>query len=250
MDQIVYKIPGLDFQEIDQEEDLLFLSRQDYKFLVPLKHLENLLGFLAQDFYCKEYKGEAVFHYHNTYFDTEDYKFFNLHRQGKYSRIKIRVRDYKNGRRSRYVECKKKERGFLTNKVREQLPPAQDAHQALHSQMIQNSLQDYHLTPEDLTREIYTSYDRISLRAKNGQMRVSIDFNLQAGRPNEPEKLVMSDHMVVELKSNKYPSKIISFLKSEFGVRETKFSKYCVSLCKLEKTVKKNKWKQVLKHYH
>ncbi len=246
---VVKSVPNLRFQDVDKEADLLFLSRQDYKFLVPLQHLEGILKFLAEDYYCKSYNDECVFKYHNTYFDTEDYKFFNLHRQGKYKRIKIRVRDYKNGKKSKFIECKRKERGFLTTKRRQEIASDTDFEDALDQSIVREDLAPYGLEAGDLSRLTHTVYDRISLRSKDGRTRISLDFNLESGEEGVGLRPIVSDHLILEVKSNDYPKDIIAFLRSKFKVREANFSKYCVSLCVLNPELRRNKWKQVVKRY-
>jgi len=249
MQRILNKITGLEFKGSDHTEDLLFLSRQDYKFLVPMNCLEDLLHFLKVDFFCNQFEEECIFHYHNIYFDTQDYKFFNLHRQGKYNRIKVRIRNYKNGKIGRYLECKSKYRGTFTIKQRQRLKGKSDNIHQLKSNILTENLKRYNLTAKDLVNKVETSYNRIRLTAKGGDTRISIDFDLEAGLNDQKMQHITPNHLILEVKSNKFPKKIIRFLKSELGIRETNFSKYCVSLCKLNDTLKHNKWKQILKHY-
>lgn len=107
MKKIVKNIDGLKFVNIQNKEDSLFLSRTDYKFIIPLNLITDTINYLKKDFFCHKYKENCIFQYHNIYFDTDDFKFFNLHRQGKYNRIKIRVRNYKTGKKIAILSAKK-----------------------------------------------------------------------------------------------------------------------------------------------
>ncbi len=249
MQKIINNIDGLSFTGLKAKKDQYFLSRKDYKFLIRLESLENVLNCLKADFFCNEYEEGYIFKYRNIYFDTKDYKFFNLHRQGKYNRIKIRIRNYENGTKNRFLECKRKSKGEQTIKERIEINKSMDDSESINCDTVRDHLKKYKLTPKDLINKTEISYNRINFIEKKNKMRASIDFSVTAKLNEGKGRKIIPNHFILEIKSKKYPKKIINLLRNTFSIREEDFSKYCVSLCILQKDLKKNKWKQILKKY-
>ncbi|MBN2087936.1 polyphosphate polymerase domain-containing protein [Candidatus Peregrinibacteria bacterium] len=249
MQKIVKNIDGLDFVGIQKGTDSLFLSRKDYKFVLPVEKMEDVISYLKTDFFCNEFEEECVFQYHNIYFDTNDFKFFNQHRQGKYNRIKIRIRNYKNGKQNSFFECKRKVNGENTKKERVKIDAGQSHENTLRSNIALKHLDRYNLNSTELSQKTHITYNRISFVSKLSDIRISIDFDLCAKLGEGENKEIIPGFFILEVKSSKYPGKIISTLIRNFKTRKVSFSKYCVSLCKLNRELKQNNWKQVLKKY-
>lgn len=249
MQEIIKKVEGLIFKEISHEENPFYASRLDYKFIIPVQSLEALLNFLKDDFVCYKHGEEAVFKYHNTYFDTEDDLFFHLHRKGRVRRLKIRIREYRNGKINRYLECKKKGRGGVTSKERESINFSTDLEQVLNSEMVRRNLEEYGLKTSDLKQKIELFYDRLSFSAKDGSVRITLDQDIKAKSTDGREVEVLPGYMVLEMKADVEPRAIIRFVKKELRVREIDFSKYCIALCQLFPGLKSNRWKPIFKKY-
>jgi len=192
-------------------------------------------------------ENQPVQEYRNVYFDTKDYMFFNLHRKGKYNRLKIRIRQYQNEVPMTFIECKQKVKGRHTRKERKPIPKIDS--QAMREWFLQKHLRKYELTPEDLERQTEISYQRISLIAKDLMSRATIDFQIKAQNQNQCQIELIPDHCIFEIKQRGYPKEMIKILQSNFRLRQTPFSKYCVALCMLDSSVKDNKWRRFIKRY-
>ena len=245
------KDPLKEFQTMDMAEffklkDPLSDSRKEHKFLLPIEVVPEFLEFIRSEYFLITDGESPVHHYQTVYFDTADYKFFNLHRQGKYNRIKVRLREYKTLQANSFIECKRKVKGRKTHKYRIRIQNISDHH--LNHDFIRENLQEHGLKVEDLSHTLKMSYDRIFLYAKNGQRRISIDYDLVAKTESSEPLGIVPGYAILEIKEEGLPHKIIRYLKREHGIRQTSFSKYCVALCLLEPGLKINKWKQTLKH--
>ena len=249
MQKAIKGLRSVHIKNVLRKEDDLFLSRQDHKFVVPKKHIRNILKFLKTDFSYIHFGNGFICKYHNIYFDTDDYKFFNLHRQGKYNRIKIRTREYKNGIQNKFLEFKKKVRGIKTEKKRIQLDANFSSPKLLNQSFVTENLKKYKLQAGDLKKETEIFYKRISLIAKDLQSRITIDFDICVCNKKSDLIKIMPEYFILEVKSKKYPKSISQFLRKEYKIREESFSKYCIALCLLEDKLKKNKWKTLLKKY-
>jgi len=238
---------GLHLEKILQKKDELFSTRKEFKFIIPLDKLSPVINFLQQDFFCSHFGEDFIFKYHNIYFDSSDFKFFRLHSQGKYNRIKIRTREYKNGAINKFLECKRKVKGAKIKKERQRI--ISDNLDLIPSfPFIKKELKKYNLKPSDLKNKTEISYDRINFVSKDFKKRVTLDFDIWAQK-NSKKVPIAANFFILEVKSEKFPKKIVQFLLRNYKIKEEKFSKYCVSLCVLEKNLKRNKWKTILKKY-
>lgn len=249
MQTVTKTLEGLHVKKIINRKDQLALARREFKFVIPVNRLENVLNDLKNDYFYSYFDNEYIYKYRSLYFDTENFKFFQMHRQGKYNRLKIRIREYKNGIISRYLECKQKVKGKQTTKKRVKLDNDQietdlNQHGFILEQLSLNSL-----STDDLTQRTEVFYDRINLIAKNFNTRITIDFNIQAKSADGELMRLIPDYCILEIKTGEYPADLLRILRNNHKIREQNFSKYCVALCLLQKHLKNNKWKQIFKKY-
>jgi hypothetical protein len=235
--------------EIKNKKDTLYLSRQDYKFVVPEQKLDRLLDRLSNEFCLLSNSDKPLTHYQSIYFDTDDFFLFNLHRQGKYHRVKIRLRYYQGAVETHYLECKRKDDGETTKKQRKAIALDLAPFEAIQDPLVIDSLSGFGLTPIDLTRQTTIRYQRLALIHPSEDIRISMDFGIQAYAEDKGDVKVAPGHAVLEIKSHTLPKSIFHFLNRDLEVHEVSFSKYCVSLCLLHEELKRNKWKEVIKRY-
>jgi len=241
------KFETIAIEDFLSSSDPLSDRRKDFKFITPLDSLPQIFDYLQESYICAVEGSSAIRNYRNKYFDTSDYKFYQMHRKGKYNRLKVRLRQYGESG-DIFVESKLKENGERTKKQRVKADFIDS--RVLEQDFIPSRLQDFDLSTSDLSNETHISYDRIFLVSKNRGSRITIDFNILAsGEDLNYVKQVAPEYAILEVKQGGYPKDIIRFLKNNFKIRESRFSKYCVSLCLLEDGLKKNVWKQTLKKY-
>ncbi|MBI4235484.1 VTC domain-containing protein [Candidatus Peregrinibacteria bacterium] len=245
---LVKNLQTLALQDFFKKRDPLSSSRKEYKFLIPMETLPEIIKFLKKDFLAITDKSNYIHKYLTFYYDTPDYKFFHLHRQGKYNRIKIRIREYQTLMCNSFIECKRKIKGKKTKKYRVKITN-QDK-DVLNQNFIKKNLARHNLTKDNLKNTLQIGYSRIFLLAKDFSKRLSLDFNLKARNEKNEKINIMPKHVILEIKAKTVPKKIITYLKREHKIRQSGFSKYCIGLCLLNKELKSNKWKQVLKYHY
>jgi hypothetical protein len=233
------KVKHLQLSDYLKRKDQLFDKRQEYKFLVPIKHLNELVDYLSKDFFLVK-RGESSSSLYSTrYFDTENFHFFNQHRKGKYNRLKVRMRSYVDN--EAFLECKRKVKGLIVKKRRENL-------KKLEGHFLHEELEKEGKSLEDLVNRVDISYLRIFFVSKDYKRRVTIDYDIRYEHQNQ-KGILTKDYVILEVKQQGYPKDLAKFLVKNFKVREGNFSKYCLTVCKVKPDLKINKWKQILKNY-
>ena len=222
----------LDLQNFLRSPDSVFSVRKEWKFVLPEKFLPEIAQFLRRDFRVGAIDEEFIFNYRNVYFDTADFAFFRQHRAGRLKRLKLRVREYLNGRANVFLECKEKVAPRKMIKKRKRIPFDWEKNwrEIFPPDFAANKLQKFNLQISDLKPVAEVSYRRINFIAKNSRSRVSIDFKITTKIGGRNFKIA-PQFLILEIKTQKYPCEICQFLLRKFAARETKFSKYCVALC-------------------
>ena len=245
---VVSKLEKVCIRDFLKQKDLLYKGRREYKFLIPLKNISDIVDHLNDDYYCIVHDDGPYFSYKNSYFDSENFKLFNMHRQGKYNRLKIRIREYKSGKKGMYIESKRKANGArYTIKKRSRINTRTNC---LEKKFIKEGINEFKLNKEKLEAKLHIEYNRFFLVSKNGKRRITIDFNVKASNSKGKEAKIVPNFAIFEVKQEGLPLNLMKLLRRKYNVRRTGFSKYCISVCTLFDNVRKNKWKQILKLNH
>lgn len=242
-DKWLQSMDSLPIEDFFKRKDPLASSRKEYKFIIPHEKLPQVLEFLAQDFVYTTCGGKAFHHYQTHYFDTPEKLFFKRHRQGKFNRIKVRIREYQTGEVERFVECKKKIKGIHTEKHRQKFQDQLDA------RFIQEHLEPYGAHVQHLQQQLTLDYKRLFLLSKDFRRRVTIDSNIEATNLDGETKELLSQYVILEVKEKGLAKDIHQYLRREHGIRPQSFSKYCVGLALMNPQLKANRWKPVFKKY-
>ncbi len=251
IDEALSDIEKINIKDLIKRKDPLSKARKEYKFLIPIKLLPKIIETLKDDFFCSSHDEGVFFSYTSTYFDTPTLSFFNDHRCSKPNRIKVRIREYKSGVKNAFVECKKKRKGIYSEKDREKIgknPTTEWSKEVLGADCITKNLGKYSSFKDNLCQTMYIEYKRIFLVAKDLSSRITIDFEVKCTDKSDKSAEIIPEHCIFEIKQEGIPKKIMQILRRTYKIRRTGFSKYCISMCTLNPNVKKNKWKQILKH--
>ncbi|MCP4523884.1 MAG: polyphosphate polymerase domain-containing protein [Candidatus Gracilibacteria bacterium] len=182
-----------------------YLKRIDRKFLVGVSQCTDFLKELQEDFHVLEINGKQVFSYDNMYMDTQDYLFYHQHQQKEKSRTKIRTRLYKDSDIA-FFEFKQKIDG-ITQKFRYQFPSEEHGIMTKGKKRffegVWQSIYNGNPQAPELSPAMNTSYNRITLVARNGSERITIDFNIQTRnlRADHPENISLDNLVIIESKS-------------------------------------------------
>jgi hypothetical protein len=224
---------------LDELDKMKLLGRFDSKFVFHRSKLESIINQMADDYHVLKINNQTVFHYESTYLDTDDFKLYLMHHNGKPERIKVRWRKYTDIQKI-FFEVKCKTSRKKTEKIRTEEPAVLPELNQAQSELIASlGYQDYCLKPK-----ITISYDRITMVSKSENIKVTLDMNIRFENMMGAKDL---PHLVVaEVKSRRLTPKCI-FIETikKFGIRQGSFSKYATGTAILE-LVKHNAFKPEL----
>ena len=165
-------------------EKAAMLERLDNKYVVQAGALLEALPRFAEQFDVLEIKGEHAFEYETRYFDDCENSSYKHHHQGRRNRAKVRMRRYV-GTPLCYVEVKLKDKRGATIKKRLQTPAEHfGALSKTSLNFIGEMFEQHYHRPFNLALEptVDMRYRRITLVAKDGGERMTIDTELQFKR--------------------------------------------------------------------
>ena len=206
-----------------------FLKRIDRKFLLTVSQFREILEDLKKDFRVLEINGKRMFKYDNVYMDTKDYLFYNQHQNWVNPRTKVRTRLYKDSNLA-FFEYKHKQ-DWVTQKFRYSFPV--EEHWIMTKwkkrffEGVWQSLHNWEKAPT-ITPSIRTTYDRITLVSKNGEERLTIDFNIKTKNLRRKNWRVvdLKNLVIVESKTLKKDALAIKVMKKHWIERAKACSKY------------------------
>ena len=222
-------------------DQVKLMNRIDKKYCLHRQLLPCILEGLKNDYSILEIKGETIFKYDNTYFDTVDDQMYINHQNGKRNRYKIRIRQYVQTD-DNFLEIKFKNNKGRTIKQR-------ITREDFHSDFIEKDL-DFikNSSPypgSELQPKIRSNFYRITLADNNFTERVTIDtFPVFKNQQNE---VILENMVIIEVKQSKANNPaFITQVLNENKIRRQGFSKYCVGRSLLEEKLKKNNFKPLL----
>jgi hypothetical protein len=219
------------------------LTRLDNKYVLPLAVLESLAPALSAQFEILEIDGKRGFGYRTQYFDTPNMCSFRHHVQGRRLRSKVRTRHYLDADIC-FVEVKLKTLRKITVKKRLAHDPialaqltepalqfVEDAHLARYQR---GSLSPY-------APVMQMQYERMTLVARSGGERLTIDRSLQFWNDHAAEEI--SPEMVVIETKSAFGRGIADTILQGAGYHPVgSCSKYCVGLAALGVVPRFNKF--------
>jgi hypothetical protein len=224
------------------------LDRLDNKYVVGVAVLRRAAAELEKYFDILEIDGRRTFTYETCYFDDVDWQSYFNHHQGRRRRAKIRIRKYVEAGLC-FVEVKLKDKRGATVKKRLPYDPGkfgaldETALAYVHGVYFDQYRQDF---PYELSRAIDMRYIRMTLVAKEGGERMTIDGGMRFFAPGSSHA-INDDHFILETKSangNGIADRILRTLHQH----PTKHcSKYCIGIAILNRGTKHNKFLPALR---
>ncbi len=169
---------SLSLEALDAKADML--TRMDNKYIVRGRLSTKCIEKLQREFDVLAIDRHRFFQYHSIYFDT-NLLCFNEYKKGKRQRFKARTRVYQDTKNLAFFEIKLSGKGSQTAKFRIRCNTAE--HGTLPPHFL-NFLKETYRTQykkeftHTLTPVVSTSYKRVTLVAKKGGERLTIDFDL------------------------------------------------------------------------
>jgi hypothetical protein len=205
---------------------------------------------LAKSFDILEIDGRRAFTYETRYFDSEDHGCYFDHHRGKRQRCKVRIRNYVDANLS-FLEVKLKDKRGET--IKKRLPHNPDLAHALDGRAddfvrscfgrLYNKEFPYQLRPA-----LDMSYKRMTLVAKDGGERMTIDNGLRFMRGNTVRD-IDAGYFVVETKSANGNGIADKVLRSLHRHPTKHCSKYCTGAALTTPSLKFNNFREVLRKF-
>lgn len=223
---------------LDAMSKVSLMNRQDTKYVFSEQKLPAVLKKLSAYYKILEIDQLRLMSYSNVYFDTDDFRFYTNHHNGKLNRFKIRNRRYDDSDLA-FCEVKFKSNKSRTQKQRQEISELLNTYESSKIEVLENNSP---VKIEELKAKLFMRFDRITLVHKNYKDRCTIDINLVSNTTES--EFEFKNVVIAEIKQDKFTPQcdFNLVLKSE-GIYPKKFSKYCMSAALLYKNLKANRFK-------
>ncbi len=223
------------------------LERLDNKYIVPAARLLPAFERFSELFDVLEIDGKRAFTYATEYFDDAEAQAYHDHHQGRRKRCKVRIRNYVDAGFS-YLEVKLKDLRGATQKKRLKMAANAQGLSAESLAFIDTCHNDMYGTPlrRDLVPVIDMEYERITLVAKEGGERMTIDTRMNFSASNA-ERDAAPDMFILETKSARGNGIADKILRGEHLHPTKHCSKYCVGMAALGLVEKHNQFLPALR---
>lgn len=228
----------ISLQQLNQKAEML--SRIDNKYIVDAECLMALLAELCDSFDVLDIDGKRLFSYSTRYFDDTDLRGYYDHHQRRRKRCKVRVREYCDAGIV-FLEVKTNEKRSLTQKRRMNLKDMCSALDERCRAFVNRCFKESYdeSFKKSLCPVITIDYQRITLVAKQGGERLTIDTNL-VFRGNDNCCEVPSDTYIIETKSDRGNGIADKLLRAQHVQPTRRVSKYCMGMVLTRQALKFN----------
>lgn len=231
--EILQNFTPITLEEMDRVK---LMNRTDTKFVLNRTFFNQILPQLSSAYFALEIKGQRLASYRTLYYDTEGFKLFLDHHNGRGNRFKIRIRNYVESELF-FLEIKNKFKG-RTDKKRTKV---KDFELELSPKSV-DYVNKVVGTDIRLVPKLWNSFERITLVNKTEVERLTLDLNLTFEWDDHKK---VFDHVVIaELKQESVNRNSLFYsLMKQNGVRPNSMSKYCVGGISLNPDLKSNSFK-------
>jgi hypothetical protein len=201
LDEVVGGMAPISLEEMDARAALR--RRVDTKYVVGREALDEGLARAADGYQVLEIDGRRAFFYESVYFDTPDLRCFADHVDDVRPRFKSRSRLYRETGAC-FFEVKAKDEDDTTSKRQCPYDPAD------HGRVTDEAWRFLDVTlrelaaqpaPEDLAATLATRYRRVTLAAREGGERVTIDLDVAMESMDDRGVGLRDDMALVETKT-------------------------------------------------
>jgi len=232
----------VNFKQVYFNQSFSLMNRVDFKFLLTSSEAAYLLDNLNDQFDLISNNSQLVREYETRYFDTIQRDAFHQHHKGKLPRFKIRTRFYLDTK-DQFLEIKYKNNKDKTEKYRIECSNSA----ALFKQKnVVSFLNEHNIENTELLEEaLIVKYNRISLKHKSTNERITLDFDISFS--NNQNNTTLGDIVIVEVKQEtRSTSKALTMLKS-IHKHAISMSKYCYGILSTGAIIKSNNFNPLLK---
>lgn len=226
---------------LEEMDSVKLLNRVDTKYVFPANLLLPVLATLQSEYRVLVINGRCLNRYRTLYFDTPDFRLFNLHVNGNAERYKVRSREYIDTQES-FLEVKHKNRKNRTIKQRlEMQHPSFEVDDEAEGWLEEV----YPFNPAQLEAKIWITFTRVTLVNPSRCERVTVDLDIRFFNTESSSSLenVAVAEVKMDAQNSESPFKI---QMRNLHIHQNGFSKYCLGTSLLYNQVKKNALKPKL----
>ncbi len=226
---------------LDELDKVRLLNRQDTKFVFNQNQMPLIFSRIKPFYRILEVNNELVFTYDTTYFDTDNFLFYNQHHNENRKRFKVRFRKYISNNNT-FFEIKIKNNKNRTVKKRLLVDKINGSLGEQEKNLVSEIIG---LMPNGLSPKLKIQFSRITLADNSFNERLTIDTNLSA--KNGSSSKIFDKLVISEIKQKKYnpKSQFIQILR-DLKIPEMRFSKYCMGMLHVNNEIKYNRFKPKL----
>ena len=197
----------------------------------------------AAGYRALEAEGTKLSPYNSIYFDTPTLRMFMDHRNKKLRRQKVRTRVYVNSSDS-YLEIKLKNNKGRTKKKRTSIPLSEMEDFSKDKEATDYLANYSAFSIDELSPELSTEFDRITLVNPSKTERLTIDIGLHFTNYRNGKKASLEDAVIIELKQDGRASSQIKGIFLNHRVKPLRLSKYCVAVTLTDPSVRSGRFKE------
>ena len=239
IDELLTKLQPITLEEM---KDIRLMNRTDTKFVTSKDKLVRLLELAQGKYYAQFTNGSRIANYMTTYWDTDDYRFYMEHHNGRAPRQKVRVRTYMDSDTT-FLEIKTKNNHGRTKKKRVEVPDQQITGEGGNEEFIKERV---HLSLADIHPTVRNRFHRITLVNYGKTERLTIDYDVHFHNMETEQDANVGPLVIIELKrdGNVY-SPVLDMLR-QLRIKPSGLSKYGIGSVMTNKGLKQNLFKQKL----
>jgi len=234
-------LDNFDVVTLKELDRVKLLKRHDTKFIFNHSELIEIINQIKPFYKILRIENCSTFKYYNTYFDTNDFIFYQQHHNQSRNRFKVRLRKYSSSDNP-FFEIKIKNNKEQTIKKRWLIESENKSIGEYEQKMVSEIIG---ISPNQLKPVLEVQFSRITLTDKKFNERLTIDTNLCVS--NKTKNKSFDQLVVSEIKQQKYNTKsdFIEIVR-KLKIPETRFSKYCIGLINVNHQIKYNRFKPKL----
>ncbi|MCR5003235.1 MAG: polyphosphate polymerase domain-containing protein [Bacteroidales bacterium] len=231
---------------LEEMDSIKLMNRIDTKFVTSRAVLEKILeDALAIGYRVCEIDGERLMGYDSMYYDLDNLGMYIAHHNGKKTRQKVRVRQYKISGIT-YLEIKRKNNKGRTKKKRIQVDPSMlmNLHDGAPEDVRTFLAENSWFTVDQLTPACTTNFNRITLVNPGKTERLTIDMDLSFSNARSGITRGLDEAVIIELKQDGRLASQMKGILLERRVHPYRVSKYCIGTALTSPGVKVGRFNQ------
>lgn len=224
---VVARMGAVSLEEISA---VSLMNRIDTKYLTTVDKLKLILADASEAGYrvC-EIGGQRLMQYASVYYDTPDLQMFTVHRNGKKTRQKVRVRTYLVDGQT-YLEIKRKNNRGRTRKKRMQISLEDSMNFGAVPAAADFLRKKSWWSPEEISPETTTDFCRFTLVNPSMTERTTMDMNLSFRNLRSGNEASLEDLVIIELKQDGRAVSDLRRILLDHRVFPYRVSKYCMAV--------------------